>query len=79
MQDADAAVAASGRARTTRSAVGGQAVQLGAHDGPQPAGHPVADHRVADGLADHETGPRTGRRRGTGRGAAADCSGRSGR
>ena len=29
----------------------------------QAPGHAVADHRVADGLADHETGPRTGRRR----------------
>ena len=37
-------------------------VQLGRDDGAQPPGHPMADHGVADGLADDETGPRTGRR-----------------
>jgi hypothetical protein len=42
--------------------VPGQPVQLCAHRLAQSPGHAVADHRVADGLADHETGPGTGRR-----------------
>ena len=49
------ASAASGRARTTRSAVAGSRCSSSRDDGPQPPGHAVADHRVADGLADHET------------------------
>ena len=59
---------------------GGQPVELGGDHGAQAPGHAVADHRVADGLADHETGPRTGRRESTvADRAGTACSGRSGR
>ena len=61
---ADAAVGGLGAGAHHEIGRGGQPVQLGGDDGAETPGHAVADHRVADGLADDETGPRARRRRG---------------
>ena len=83
--------AAGGSARTTRRAPAGSCREPRGHDVAQPPAHAVAYHRVADGLAHHETGPRCrrtpgsdgrdGRRAATGRcdGHAAASTAKSSR